>query len=104
MTYLLLAREADGWPRSDERLFRIVSEPLASKGRQRYMGCGPEGRVGLSLQDKHVTEANCAFNGLVRGDIIAIEGTETRGDGLALGSESRVRLRARTGQRLGLER
>ena len=105
MTYLLLAREADAWTATgDERLFRIVSEPLASKGRQRYMGCGPEGRVGLALQDKHVNDGNVAFARLLRGDVIAVEGTEERGDGLSLGAESKVELRARAGQRLGEKR
>ena len=39
----------------------------AVKGRLRYMGCGPEGRKGLALQEKDVTPRNRAFERLLRG-------------------------------------
>jgi SAM-dependent methyltransferase len=105
MTYMTFTRQpSEPQPVSEERLFRIVSEPLHSKGRQRYMGCGPEGRVGLSLQEKHINEGNQIFSRLARGEVIAIEGTEQRGDGLALGADSHVEVRARAGQRLELKR
>ncbi len=101
MTYLLFAAAHEPWPALPSgRLFRIVSEPLSSKGRSRYIGCGPEGRVGLALQDKHQTSKNAAFKKLFRGDVIAVEGTEDRGDGLALDDRSTVRVVARAGQRL----
>jgi hypothetical protein len=101
MTYLLLAAPGEGWPAAPPgRLFRIVSEPLASKGRQRYLGCGPEGRVGLALQDKHQTSRNAAFARLRRGDVIAVDATEERGDGLALDDRSEVRVVARAGERV----
>ncbi len=101
MTYLLLSPKGEPWiaPPSGD-LFRIVSEPLASKGRQRYIGCGPRGRVGLALQDKHINDSNRPFARLARGDVISVEGTEERGDGLALDDHSRVGVVARAGQRL----
>src|SRR4029450_3307163 len=80
------------------RLFRIVSEPLEGKGRQRFMGCGPEGRVGLALQEKHRTAANEVFFSLRRGEVVAVEGTESRGDGVALVEGSSVRKVASAGQ------
>lgn len=101
MTYLLVGQigeEPSGPPPG--RLFRIVSEPLASKGRLRYIGCGPEGRTGLALQEKHVSDANRSFSRLDRGDVISIERAEARGDGLALGEGCEVRVVARAGQRL----
>lgn len=101
MTYLLLAPKGESWAEPPSgSLFRIVSEPLASKGRQRYIGCGPQGRVGLALQDKHLNDSNRAFASLARGDVIAIEGTAERGDGLALDDRSRVSVLAHAGQRL----
>ncbi len=101
MSYLVLAPRGEAWPEPPAgKLFRIVSEPLEGKGRQRYMGCGPEGRVGLALQDKHRTPANEAFFSLRRGDVVAVEGTEPRGDGLALGEGSSVRKVAAAGQAL----
>ena len=97
MSYLVVAPKGEGWAEPPGRgaLFRIVSEPLPSKGRLRYMGCGPEGRMGLALQEKHVTDANRSFGKLLRGDVIEVAGTEPRGDGVALGPESGVRVRGR---------
>jgi len=101
MSYLVLAPPGEAWPELPTgRLFRIVSEPLEGKGRQRYMGCGPEGRLGLALQQKHRTVANEAFFSLRRGDVVAVEGTEQRGDGLALVEGSSVRKVAAAGQPL----
>jgi SAM-dependent methyltransferase len=98
MTYLLLAPKGEPWPELPAgRLFRIVSEPLASKGRQRYIGCGPEGRIGLAVQDKHLGDGNAVFARLERGDVIAVEGTADRGDGLALDDRSGVTVVARAG-------
>jgi SAM-dependent methyltransferase len=98
MSYLVVAPGGEAWAEPPPgRVFRIVSEPLPSKGRLRYMGCGPEGRMGLALQEKHVAEANRAFEGLLRGDVIAVSGAEPRGDGLALGEGSSVRIIAPAG-------
>lgn len=101
MSYLVLGQRGAPAPVPPPgRLFRIVSEPLEGKGRQRFMGCGPEGRLGLALQDKHRTEKNRAFFGLERGTVIRVEGTEERGDGLALVEGSTVELLAAPGQPL----
>jgi hypothetical protein len=102
MSYLVVAPKGEAWaPSPAGRPFRIVSEPLEGKGRQRYIGCGPEGRVGLALQQKHETPANAAFFRLHRGDVIAVTQTEPRGDGLALSDASEVQVLARAGQPLG---
>jgi len=99
MSYLLVAPPGEPWPDPPPgRVFRIVSEPLAGKGRLRYMGCGPEGRMGLSLQEKHVSEANKLFGSLLRGDVVEVTHGEPRGDGLALGAESTVRVIAAAGR------
>jgi hypothetical protein len=99
MSYLVLAPKGEGWAEPPPgRVFRIVSEPLPSKGRLRYMGCGPEGRLGLSLQEKHVADANRRFESLLRGDVVEITGAEPRGDGLALGEASTVKVVAPAGR------
>ena len=64
MSYLVLAPPGEGWAEPPPgHVFRIVSEPLPSKGRLRYMGCGPEGRMGLALQERHVTTAEPRLRG-----------------------------------------
>ncbi len=99
MSYLVLAPKGEAWREPPAgRVFRIVSEPLEGKGRQRYIGCGPEGRVGLALQQKHRTEANAAFLELRRGDVARVTEPEPRGDGLALTDRSEVSLLARAGE------
>ncbi len=101
MSYLMLAPPGEPWAEPPPgRLFRIVSEPLRGKGRRRYMACGPEGRMGLALQDKHVTDANRHFKELERGEIVSIEGAEAKGDGLGLGATSRVTRVAAPGEPL----
>ena len=62
------------------------------------MGCGPEGRLGLSLQDKHRAEGNAAFAHLQRGDVISVTEAEARGDGLALNERSEAQVVAAVGQ------
>jgi hypothetical protein len=62
------------------------------------MGCGPEGRVGLSLQEKHVGDANRRFESLLRGDVVEVTGAEPRGDGIALGEGSTVKVVAPAGR------
>ena len=99
MSYLVLSPKGEAWREPPAgRTFRIVSEPLEGKGRQRFMGCGPEGRLGLALQEKHRTESNAAFFGLKRGDVISVTHTEPRGDGLALAQDSEVAVLAQAGR------
>ena len=101
MSYLALAPKGEAWRDAPKgRVFRIVSEPLEGKGRARYIGCGPEGRVGLAMQQKHETAENKAFFRLQRGDVIRVGETETKGDGLALGEGAKVEVVAHAGRRL----
>jgi SAM-dependent methyltransferase len=98
MTYFWIASKGSTIPAYPGEIFRIVSEPLASKGRQRFIGCGKNGRIGLSLQEKHLTAGNAVFSRLARGEVISVVGTEPRGDGLCLTPQSQVRVVARAGQ------
>ncbi len=91
MSYLVLQAPGSAWPTlPDGRLFRIVSEPLPQKGQHRYVGCGPEGRVPLVLPHKHVRDGNRAFTELARGDVVRVDRTTARGDGLRLDDQSTV--------------
>jgi|CXWL01.1.fsa_nt_gi ribosomal protein RSM22 (predicted rRNA methylase) len=99
MSYLILAPLGEPWADAPAgRIFRIVSEPLPGKGRLRYMACGPEGRIGLALQERHSNAGNERFFKLQRGDVIRIEQTEAKGDGLGLNDTSKVEYVARAGQ------
>jgi ribosomal protein RSM22 (predicted rRNA methylase) len=99
MSYLALAPRGEEWPQLPEgRLFRIVSEPLEGKGRQRFIGCGPEGRVGLAMQDKHRTEGTAPFFYLRRGDVLRLSETQPKGDGFALDDKSEVKVIAGAGR------
>jgi len=101
MSYLALAAPGEPWAEPPPgRIFRVVSEPLAGKGRRRYIGCGPDGRMGLALQDKHVRDQNAVFNQLERGDVVRLTGAESKGDGLGLGPDSQVERLARAGEPL----
>lgn len=79
---------ADG--ESDERLFRIVSDPLPEKGKRRFFGCGPAGRHPLVRLDRERTETNAAFDGLERGDVVRFGELRSSGDGRRLGPETSV--------------
>jgi 2-polyprenyl-3-methyl-5-hydroxy-6-metoxy-1,4-benzoquinol methylase len=100
MSYLVLAPKGDSWAEPPHgRVLRIVSEALEGKGRQRFMGCGPEGRIGLALQDKHRNPGNEKFFHLNRGEVIRIGGeVEAKGDGAGLTDHSTVEIIARAGQ------
>jgi SAM-dependent methyltransferase len=99
MSYVVLAPKGEAWaPVPEGRHFRIVSEALEGKGRQRFMGCGPEGRVGLAMQERHRGPGNERFFSLQRGDVVRIGETEARGDGLALGEGSTVEVVAPAGR------
>ncbi len=99
MSYLLVSPKGAAWPQVPEgNLFRIVSEPLPGKGRLRYMGCGPQGRMGLALQEKHRVPYNEAFFSLQRGDVVSVSGSSEKGDGLGLDETSDVRRLAKAGQ------
>lgn len=99
MTTMVFAPLGEAWATPPAgRFFRIVSEALEGKGRQRFMGCGPQGRVGLAMQDKHLSEKNRLFTKLQRGDVIRVGDTEERGDGLALTDQTTVDIVANAGR------
>ena len=56
--------------------------------------------MGLSLQEKHVSDANRRFASLIRGDVVRVAGGEPRGDGVALGEGSTVEVIAPAGRRV----
>jgi SAM-dependent methyltransferase len=103
MAYLVVAPKGEAWATPPPgRLFRIVSEPLEGKKRVRRMGCGPEGRVPVSVSDANRTDAHAAYLDAARGDVLAIEHGEPagEGEGVRLGPDTRVVRVARAGEPL----
>jgi hypothetical protein len=101
MSFLIIGHKGTKWPQLTEgRVFRIVSEILESNKRLRLVGCGPDGRIGLSIQEKDFTEGNRVFLRLQRGDVIKVTGAEERESGIALTEGSRISILARAGRPL----
>lgn len=101
MAYLVVSPKGTAWPAPPEgRVFRIVSEPLEGKKRLRVMGCGPEGRVPLSLTDANRSESNDAFVPAERGDVLRLDDAQAaeEGDGFRIVPETRVRVVRRRGE------
>ncbi len=73
-SYLVLRRDglslADVWGRD---AFRVVSEPLASKGKLEYYLCGFGGRRLITRLDKDATSHNHAFEKLRRGEVVVFK-------------------------------
>ena len=93
MTYLVVRPSRDvpvERALNSEQRWRIVSEPLHSKGRFHFMGCGARGRVGLTLLKRNKWRENKVFAKLDRWDVVDIDGVEERSGELRLAPESSV--------------
>lgn len=53
--------------------YRVVSEPLVSKGKRELYLCGREGRKIAARQDKDTVPSNEAFSRILRGDVVRFE-------------------------------
>lgn len=67
-------------PLASSTSYRVVSEPLASKGKLELFGCGEPGYVRLSRLTRDETDENRAFGEAKRGDVITVEGAMPRLD------------------------
>ena len=84
---LVLARAA---PAPESGVWRVVGVPLPEKGKRRYFICSDQGRLPLARLDKHAAVANQDFERLERGDLVRLGPLEPRGDGLRVGTGTRV--------------
>ncbi len=55
-------------------VFRVVSEPLVSKGKIEFYLCGAGAGKLVMRQDKDATPGNEPFGPLQRGDLVSFEG------------------------------
>ncbi len=103
MGYLVLAPKGEAWPEQPPgRLFRVVSERFLGHSRERFIGCGPEGRVPIARSENAKAQGNKAFDDLERGDLFSLEGAvpAQEGDGVKVTAETRVTRVRRAGEPL----
>jgi ribosomal protein RSM22 (predicted rRNA methylase) len=73
-------------------VYRVVSEPLASKGKLEFYFCGEEGRRLATRLHKDASPANASFEHLRRGDIVRVEGLVIEENRFRITKESLVKL------------
>jgi ribosomal protein RSM22 (predicted rRNA methylase) len=90
-SYLVLRKDglslADG-PRPNS--FRVVSEPLVSKGKREFYVCGAAGRRLVTRLDKDATPGNESYETLKRGDGVRFELLIDEGKRFKVGKETAV--------------
>ena len=72
-------------------VFRVVSEPLISKGKIEFYLCGAGGRRLITRQDKDRTDANHVFEDLRRGAVVSFEHLIDEGKRYKVGKDTVVR-------------
>jgi SAM-dependent methyltransferase len=72
--------------------FRVVSEPLISKGKREFYLCGARGRKLVMRQDKDASASNAAFQEMKRGDIVRLEHPLDEGKRYKVGKEANITL------------
>jgi ribosomal protein RSM22 (predicted rRNA methylase) len=90
-SYLVLRR--DGLTLKDvahENSFRVVSEPLVSKGKREFFVCGAAGRRLVTRLDKDTTPGNELFGALQRGTLVGFERLIDEGKRFKVGKETLV--------------
>jgi ribosomal protein RSM22 (predicted rRNA methylase) len=70
--------------------FRIVSEPLVSKGKVEFYLCGKGGRRLITRLDKDKSPANDAFSALKRGNIVSFQKLRDEGKRYKVGKDTVV--------------
>lgn len=73
--------------------FRVISEPLVSKGKMEFYICGPGGRRLITRLDKDKTAKNEALERLNRGAIVVFNGLVDEGRRLKVGKETGIAIK-----------
>ncbi len=74
----------------EKNSYRIVSEPLISKGKIEFFICGNRGRQLITRLDKDKTPSNIQFQELQRGDIVTFKDLIDEGKRLKAGKDTIV--------------
>ncbi len=88
-SYLVLGHSGEtGTHRCGESVFRVVSEPLISKGKRELYLCGESGRHLAVRLDKDAAPQNEVFDKLRRGDTACFEGMADGGKRIKITKET----------------
>jgi ribosomal protein RSM22 (predicted rRNA methylase) len=79
---------------SGDDSFRVVSEPLISKGKIEFYLCGKSGRRLVTRLDKHRSAGNEAMGVMRRGDVVSFQGLLDEGKRYKVNKDTRVSLRS----------
>ena len=79
----------------EKNSYRIVSEPLISKGKLEFYICGHGGRQLVTRLDKDETPSNIQFQKLQRGDIVSFRDLIDRGNRFKIDKNTTVSLRTK---------
>ena len=79
----------------EKNSYRIVSEPLISKGKLEFYICGHGGRQLVTRLDKDETPSNIQFQKLQRGDIVSFRDLIDRGNRFKIDKGTTVSLRTK---------
>ncbi len=82
MSYLVLERDPLPTPKTSERISRVVSEPLHTKGRLRYYVCDESGRYPVVAPESRLNDQTADFARLPPGTLVTFGPTTPKGDGL----------------------
>ena len=74
--YLVIARRRTHLRRSGG--YRVVSQLLKEKGKQRCFLCTPDGRVELARLDRSYSVTNAAFDEIHKGAVVSLKGVLSR--------------------------
>lgn len=74
----------------DCKVYRVVSEPLITKGKIEFYLCAREGRILVVRMDRDRSDLNKAFGSLRRGDFVYIENPIDEGRRLKVGKGTSV--------------
>jgi ribosomal protein RSM22 (predicted rRNA methylase) len=90
-SYLVLRTDGFSlWDACGSDAWRVVSEPLRTKGKLEYHLCGRAGRFLVVRLDKDQSPANDHYGTLSRGSIVRFDGIETKGRRLKVGRDTTV--------------
>lgn len=91
-SYLVLGRSAlpEVTLDASTQRVRMVSQPLPSKGKLEWHGCGPDGLLRFTRLNRDKSKENKLFGTAVRGDLLLLRDIEVRGERIVVRANSKL--------------